>query len=231
MKHYLYLFLFTFALPLAFAEPTASPLKTTVPSDEHYTTRLEYQTAWEDYQHVMEGRTTDLIFIGDSITQQWRWGQGKSIWEKNYAARALDFGQGGDQTQHTLWRLRNLDIKKYQPKIAVILIGTNNFQDELVEIASGVKAVVTTAQEIFPGIKIVLVSILPSKRAFDKMNAVNAIIQKYCDDRSVYYLDLADKFPRQGESWSGLQKDQLHLTHEGYEVWCTELNKLLARIK
>lgn len=231
MKHYLKLILFAIALPLAYAEPTTSQIKTTVPSDEHYTTRPEYQTAWEDYQHVMEGRTTELIFIGDSITQQWRWGQGKSIWERNYAARALNFGQGGDQTQHTLWRLQNLDIKKYQPKIAVILIGTNNFQDEVAEIAAGVKAVVMTTQKEFPGIKIVLVSILPTKRAFEKMNSVNEIVRKYCDDRSIYYLDVADKFPRQGEGWPVLQRDQLHLTREGYEIWGAELNKLLTRIE
>src|ERR1700761_6538635 len=44
-------------------------------------------------------RDADIIFIGDSITQNW-FGAGKAIWDANFAARnALDFGIGGDQTQ------------------------------------------------------------------------------------------------------------------------------------
>jgi N-acetylglucosamine-6-sulfatase/beta-glucosidase len=143
----------------------------------------------------------------------------------------LDFGQGGDQTQHVLWRLRNIDVRQYRPKIAVVMIGTNNFNDTPEDIAAGVKAVVATTQEVFPGIKIALVSILPSKRAFDKMNAVNALVRPICDDRSTFYLDLAARFVREGETWPALQKDQLHVTREGYEIWAEELNRLLARIE
>ena len=218
-------------LASARAEPTVPPPATTVPNADHFNDRPEYRTSWEDYQTVMQGRAADLIFIGDSITQQWRWGQGKPVWEKHYATRALNFGQGGDQTQHVLWRLRHLDVRRYAPRIAVVMIGTNNLNDPPEDIAAGVKAVIATTREVFPGIKVVLVSILPSKRAFAKMNAVNALIRPICDERTVFYLDLAARFHRQGETWPDLQKDQLHLTQRGYAMWAEELDRLLARIE
>src|SRR5262245_46322681 len=50
----------------------------------------------------------DVVFIGDSITQGWEGGPpngGKNVWEKYYGKRhCLNFGVGGDRTQHVLWR-------------------------------------------------------------------------------------------------------------------------------
>jgi lysophospholipase L1-like esterase len=63
------------------------------------------------------------------------------------------------------------------------------------------------------------------------MNAVNALIRPICDERTVFYLDLAARFHRQGEAWPDLQKDQLHLTQRGYAMWAEELDRLLARIE
>lgn len=210
--------------------PTAQPPVSTIPSDEHYTTRPEYRTEWEDYQVTMSGRTVDVVFIGDSITQQWRWGQGKPVWEQHYAARALNFGQGGDLTQHTLWRLRNLDVRKYHPKIAVVMIGTNNFKDTAENIAAGAKAVIETTREVFGGVKVIFVSILPSKRAAELMQKANTLIAPLADGRSIYFLDVAAKFQREGDLWSLLQRDQLHLTRQAYEVWAAALDPLLAQL-
>src|SRR4051812_17625353 len=50
----------------------------------------------------------DVVFIGDSITQGWEGAApngGKNVWEKYYGKRkCLNFGVGGDRTQHVLWR-------------------------------------------------------------------------------------------------------------------------------
>jgi lysophospholipase L1-like esterase len=222
--------LVTLALLAAFTGSTARAQKTTVPDDRNYRIRPEFQTMWEDYNATKMGKPIDLIFIGDSITQQWRWGAGRPVWEKNYAARALDFGEGSDQTQNTIWRLKNLDVKGYKPKVAVLMIGTNNYNDPAEDIAAGVKAVISTTQETFPGIKIILVSILPNQRGNDKTTAANELIKKFADDKTVFYLDLAAKFTPDGDNWKGLGKDHLHLTTQGYEMWAAELDPLLAKL-
>ena len=69
----------------------------------------------------MQGKPVDIIFIGDSITQNWvempsnGWNEvGGTVWPKWYGQRrALDFGVGADKTQDALWRLDTMDIKSF----------------------------------------------------------------------------------------------------------------------
>src|SRR5437870_3676093 len=56
----------------------------------------------------------DVLFLGDSITDAWggeghpRKASGAEIFEKQFMPlKAANFGIGGDQTQHVLWRLQN----------------------------------------------------------------------------------------------------------------------------
>jgi lysophospholipase L1-like esterase len=172
----------------------------------------------------------DIIFIGDSITQGWR-GRGEAVWEANFAPRhALDFGIGGDQTQHVLWRLDNYPIQRLHPKVAVVLIGTNNTRNTAPEIADGVKAVLTKTQAIFPGIKIILVSIMPNKRANDLMMSANAILRTFADDKTIYYLDLVPLMTPVGDNWQGLGPDHLHPDASGYQLWADALLPLINKL-
>lgn len=211
------------------APPALPP--TTEPSDANYQAHVPYQVYFADYLVLKKGKPVDLIFIGDSITEQWRWGAGNSVWKKHFEDRALDFGLGADQTQHTLWRLRNIDLKSWTPKVAVLLIGTNNTRDTPEAIAAGVKAVIDETKVTFNGIKVVVLSILPNARATEKMAAANQLIAPLADNQTVFYLDLAVKFPATGDgNWRGLSRDKLHLTAEGYEVWAAELEALLPKV-
>lgn len=174
----------------------------------------------------------DIIFIGDSITQHWR-DTGEAIWEANFAPRnALDFGSAGDATQAVLWRLENYPLRSLHPKVAVVMVGTNNIYNTAPEIAAGVKAVLTATQCIFPGIKIILVSILPNRRANNLMMAANSILRTYADNQTIYYLDLVPLMPPIGDNWKGLGPDHLHPDAVGYQLWTDAMlpliNKLLA---
>ena len=212
----------------AHAAPTGP--KTTIPDGGNYLSKPFFQVSWEDYLATKKGKPCDVIFIGDSITMNWRWGAGREVWKKFYEARAVDFGQSWDTTQNTLWRLKNLDIKGLNPKVAVILIGTNNFKDKPEDVAAGVKAVADTTRTLFGGVKIIFVSILPNGRAKETMEAANKIIRTFADNTSVFYLDLAEKFTPVGDNWKGLDTDRLHPTITGYEMWAAELNPLLAKL-
>jgi lysophospholipase L1-like esterase len=113
----------------------------------------------------------DLIFIGDSITEGWA-GQGKKTWEKYYGNRkAMNAGVGGDRTQHVLWRLDNGNVEGIHPKLAVIMIGTNNSNNKdntAVEIAEGIKAIVHEVREKLPETKILLLGIFPRGATTDE---------------------------------------------------------------
>jgi len=203
---------------------------TTQADDHNYRSRPVYQTQYDDYLQTMRGKRCDIVFIGDSITEQWRWGPGKPVWDKHYAARALNFGQSADRTQNTIWRLQNLPLDGFAPKVAVLLIGTNNYADSPEDIVAGVKAVIATTEKRFPGIKFVLISILPNARATEKMAQANQLLATLHDGAKIHYLDLASKFTPEGDNWTGLTKDKLHLSVQGYEMWAEELNPLLAKL-
>src|SRR5262249_44860722 len=105
----------------------------------------------------------DLIFIGDSITQGWETspssqrpnvGGCTDVWEKFYGNRkAMNAGISGDRTQHVLWRLENGNIEGIKPKLAVVMIGTNNAPkggNTGEEIGAGIKAIVSKLREKLP---------------------------------------------------------------------------------
>lgn len=216
-------------LAASFHAALAAPV-TAVPDDGNYRPRLNYQAYFGDYLTVKKGRPADLIFIGDSITEQWRWGAGSPVWKQHFEERAFDFGLGSDKTQHTLWRLENIDLPGFAPKVAVIMIGTNNVTDTPEDIAAGVKAVIGATQKKFPGIKVVLMSLLPNSRAAEKMAQANGLLAAMADKRNVVYVDLAAKFTPVGDNWKGLGRDKLHLTAEGYELWAAELEAVLPAV-
>ena len=221
------------------AHPLPAAVENAVtPSDANYKTHPPWNKECEDRIAAMKGQPCDLIFIGDSITQNFvepstpGWPLvGKPVWDKCYANRhALDFGVGADATQHVLWRLDHMDIRDFRPKVAVVLIGTNNAQDTPSDVANGVRAVVAKTQAVFPGVRVILVSILPTTRQGQKMAEANKIIQTFGDDRSVFYFDLASKMTPVGDNWKGVGFDHLHLAPEGYELWASSMEPLLTRL-
>ena len=90
-------------------------------------------------------RQPDIVFLGDSITEGWE-NTGNKVWKKHFAARnALNLGFGGDGTQHVLWRLDHGEFDGLQPKVCVLLIGTNNARHSEgtgEQIAAGVQAII-----------------------------------------------------------------------------------------
>src|SRR5262249_39740333 len=79
----------------------------------------------EGFVEIAKKGDVDVLFLGDSITDGWR-GQ-KKVWEGAFGAmKPANFGIGGDRTQHVLWRIQNGELDGIKPKVAVLMIGTNN---------------------------------------------------------------------------------------------------------
>jgi beta-glucosidase len=76
--------------------------------------------------------------------------------------RPYNIGISGDETQHVLWRLQHGELDGVSPKVAVIMIGTNNIGNankmSAEETADGIVSVVKKTQEKVPGIKILLLA-------------------------------------------------------------------------
>lgn len=179
----------------------------------------------------------DLIFVGDSITQGWE-SKGKAVWEKYYAKRhAANLGISGDRTQHVLWRLDNGEIDGIKPKLAVIMIGTNNSsQNSPEDIAAGVKAIVGRIQKRLPETKVLLLAIFPrGEDAKNKQRQVNektnAIFAKLADEKTVYYLDIGPKFlDKDGKLPKDVMPDLLHPNAKGYEIWAQAIEPSIVKL-
>jgi lysophospholipase L1-like esterase len=184
----------------------------------------------ESFNERVKQGNVDLVFIGDSITQGWE-GAGKNVWEKHYAKRnAVNLGIGGDRTQHVLWRLDHGNIDGIQPKLAVLMIGTNNSNSNTSEqIAAGVKGIVEKLRTRLPETKVLVLGIFPRGEKPDhpqrKVNeGANEIIKTLADDKMVYYLDIGPKFLEDDGTLSReIMPDLLHLNEKSYGIWAESI--------
>ena len=180
----------------------------------------------------------DLLLLGDSITQSWG-GPGRRVGSP--AARAFqhffgnirvgNLGISGDRTQHLLWRIENGTLDGADPKVIVILIGTNNIHsDHPDDIARGISAVVAATRNEAPDALILLHPILPRGKTADDPGRrdvvlVNEQLDHLGDLQGVEIVDLAEDFLKpDGTIRAKLYSpDALHLAVAGYEAWAKAL--------
>src|SRR6185312_6357706 len=118
----------------------------------------------------------DVYFLGDSITRRWGAAEPKyqgllASWRNNFTGwNAADFGWGGDKTQNILWRLDHGELDGVNPKVIVLMAGTNNVgrltpvgdaQKRIDDIVAGIEAIIAKCRAKAPGAKIVLIGITP----------------------------------------------------------------------
>ena len=225
------LFAFAFVLPASAEE---QPLHSAVKPEPR---EGGWMARHESFNKRVAQGNVDLIFIGDSITQGWE-GRGKGVWEKFYGKRnAVNLGIGGDRTQHVLWRLDNGNIKNISPKLAVIMIGTNNSGNNTPkEIYEGNKAIVEKLQKALPETKILLLAIFPrGKDGEDPRRQVNekanAMIAKLADGKQVHSLDIGKDFLEDdGTLTREIMPDLLHLSERGYTIWAESIEPSVKKL-
>lgn len=169
-----------------------------------------------------------ILFVGDSITDGWRNRNGSPIFAKYYGALdPLNIGIGGDKTQHVLWRLDHGEVEGISPKVAVLMIGTNNLGSNTNdEIVAGVTKIVKELKEKLPNTKVLLLAIFPRDMKPDTQNRkrikeINEQLAKLDDGgKTVKYLDIGQKFlDADGTLPKDVMPDSLHPNAKGYQIW------------
>src|SRR4051794_27923569 len=209
------------------SNPAVRKLNRDIPRHKEFLKRIE--------QNRGEG---DVIFLGDSITQGWEGKQAQPAWKENFGEfKPVNLGIGGDQTGHVLWRItEGKELEHLKPKVAVIMIGTNNTSGHSAQqIAGGIKAIVEELKTQKPGIKILLLGVfprgnrndadeetktVPAEKLNKKIPQINAIIAKLDDGKTVVYKDIGKEFlDKDGGLPGSIMPDYLHLSGKGYEIW------------
>ncbi len=181
-------------------------------------------------ERAKEGHV-DLLFLGDSITQGW---SDNEVWKRFYTPRnAANFGIGGDRTQHVLWRIKNGELDGIKPKVAVLMIGTNNASSNTPdEIAQGITAIVHELRQRLPETRILLLAVFPRSpqpdSLRDRLKSVNEKVAKLDDGASVKFLDIGKAFLEEdGRISKEVMPDYLHLSRLGYRRWADAMEPTL----
>jgi lysophospholipase L1-like esterase len=185
----------------------------------------------------------DVYFEGDSIVRRWGatdYPELLANWKRNFFGwNAADFGWGGDRTQHILWRLNNGELDGVNPKVVVLLAGTNNVgapdSPGAGEIARGLTAIVGVIQEKVPDAIIILTGIFPrndNKSFMAPINEVNNEVAKLADGKRIRFLNINGKLTdSSGRLFEGMMnKDALHPTARAYQIWADALKPILTEV-
>jgi lysophospholipase L1-like esterase len=194
----------------------------------------------------------DLIFLGDSITENWEhsgppeWQDFAPAWQRFYGDRhAVNLGFKGDTTASLLWRIRNGEVATIAPKVAVVLIGANNLGKlhwSAEDTVTGVDAIIGELHKRLPTTKILLLGVLPSERSAwitQTTGQINTMLAaRYKGDPSVAFLDLTALFMRNGALNRGLFLDPqltppdppLHPSAQGQALMATAMEPMLANM-
>jgi lysophospholipase L1-like esterase len=189
----------------------------------------------------------DVYFVGDSITRRWRatdYPKFVENWNENFFGwNAANFGWGGDTIENVLWRLQNGELEGVQPKVIVMLAGTNNIgkspasDAKVAEITKGIKAVLDTMRDKAPKATIIVIGVLPRNEGTDPLavmasiNKINENIAKLADGKTIRYLNINDKLAdKDGKLLDGMTVDRLHLSLKGYQVWADALKPALTEL-
>ncbi len=179
----------------------------------------------------------DLLFLGDSITEGWR--NAQDVWTDHYGKdNPANFGIGGDRTQHVLWRIDNGELDGINPKVLVLMIGTNNTGANTAdEIAAADIKIVREIHQKLPNTKVLVLGIFPRGvdpqnpqvgAVRDLINQVNTQLAKLDDGDKTRYLDIGGKFLNDdGIIRFNVMHDALHPTPAGYKIWADAMQPLL----
>lgn len=186
----------------------------------------------------------DVYFVGDSITRRWGatdYPDFLANWKQNFFGwNAANFGWGGDTIQNILWRLENGELNDVNPKIIIILAGTNNVgrdpgdNTKVADITKGIKALVDLCRKKAPNATIVLTAIFPRNdciAVIPTINRINDSVAKFADGKTVRFLNINDKLAdKDGALFEGVTVDKLHPSVRGYQIWANALKPIFTEI-
>jgi lysophospholipase L1-like esterase len=214
-------------------EPNANSAVTPVPRQDDWWIKRHQAIVKQNKQDRPE-----VIFIGDSITHGWE-DQGKEVWQKYYAPRnAVNMGFGGDRTQHVLWRLEHGEIDGISPKLAILMIGTNNSNGDdntAKEISEGIIAICRQLRHKLPNTKILILAIFPrgenTSAQREKNVQASKLASAIADNKWTYYLDINDKFlEKDGTLPKDSMPDYLHPNAKGYKIWAQAMEPTVSML-
>lgn len=188
-------------------------------------------------QYMAQGNV-GLLLIGDSITHGWdnEQAMANTVFGR---FKPINLGFSGDRTQHVLWRLDHLPLNRINPKVAMIMIGTNNIGDKTNTpwmTAAGIRAIVDKLQKQYPKIQIVVLKVFPRGEKKDdwarhRVDEINLALPGVLNGlKNVEIVDINKAFlAPDGTLTKEIMPDALHPNTKGYEIWGRQVAPVLQK--
>ncbi len=227
--------------------PAAAAQAAAVPADRPVErTDANSRTAHQQLLEKARRGGIQVYFLGDSITRRWGatdYPEFLAHWKRTFFGwHAANFGWGGDTTQNILWRIQNGELDGVNPKVIVLLAGTNNVGNVLppegvetraADVARGIEAILRVLEAKAPEATIILMGIFPrndNMAVMPVINRINEHLSRLAGGR-VRYLNINDKLASpEGRLFDGMTTDKLHLSLQGYQVWADALKPILTEL-
>lgn len=174
--------------------------------------------------------TTPTIFLGDSLIAGWPDDQRARIFPDG----SINFGAGGDQIEHVMWRIRRAIPEGASYKTATLLIGTNNLRTMVSnQILCGIEALVDELRRRSPGVQIYVLEIPPRGPGLAQFHAriaaVNRALPSRLEPKGATVVPIHAELLRRSavEGPETFFRDGLHFTPAGYAVLTEALRRVV----
>jgi lysophospholipase L1-like esterase len=174
-----------------------------------------------------------LVWLGDSITQGW----GGTLAAAFPGVKMANRGISGDTTRGVLIRLQE-DVLALQPKGIVLLIGTNDLEEQATPetATANLKLILAAIRRHDPQLPVLLCNVFPSsemkKRPKEQIAKLNALYAAAIQSEpQVTLLDTWSLFAGpQGDAKAEEFPDLLHPNVAGYLKWAAALRPALETL-
>lgn len=188
----------------------------------------------------------ELIFVGNSITQNLEKPEYQKIWDHYFAPRkAFNLGYSGYRTENILWNIEHGELDGQSPKVVILEIGTNNIDEKNYptrhtagQLAGGIEAIAHLIRQKCPQTKLILLRPFPgcyggpnptSHRAI--LDRAGAHIAHLADNNHIFYCDVNHVFLNiDGTIRHELMPDWLHPNAAGATAWAEAMEPLLSSL-
>lgn len=196
-----------------------------------------FQRLWSERRRGWAARLEQdrgaLVWLGDSITQGW----GGTLAASFPGVKMANRGISGDTTRGVLIRLQE-DVLALQPKGIVLLIGTNDLEEQATPetAAANLKLILAAIRRHDPQLPVLLCNVFPSsetkKRPKDQIAKLNALYATAIQgEPQVTLLDTWSLFAGpQGDAKAEEFPDLLHPNVAGYLKWAAALRPALETL-
>jgi lysophospholipase L1-like esterase len=188
----------------------------------------------------------DVYFLGDSIVRRWGATDYPELlenWKANFFGwNAGNFGWGADRIENILWRIEHGELDGVNPKVIVLLAGTNNVGSQPKEeaavrnIMAGLDTLVRTCRRKAPSATMIVTAIFPrndNMAVMPEIRRINEHLAGLAGGNRIRFLNINDKLADgDGRLFEGMMspRDKLHPTLQGYQVWADALKPLLTEL-